>query len=123
MGRHVRDVSGAPLPGIALAAALCCACSGGQSGNEGEIPSAPCARQGALVTGIITSVGGACVSIEVDSVVQGIDTSTGTEIRSWPATGDILEGRLATFYAYTRQFEPGQSVAVLIDNGPDASPS
>jgi hypothetical protein len=100
--------------GLALAASAC----GGQTGSEGMLPAPPCAFGGTLVVGRIENLGGGCVSIQVERVVATGEPIYGDDGETFfdgdPAVGSTLNGHLQTMYAYTREFEKADAVAVII---------
>ena len=91
----------------------------GQSGNEGSMPGPPCASGAALIVGRIQSVGGGCVSVEVERVLApGQATISGSDgqvlFDGNPHVGDTLHGPLETVYAYSHEFHPNDAVATLV---------
>lgn len=92
-------------------------CAGGQSGNEGELPVPPCAAQGALVAGRISTLGAGCVTLEVLWVAKDgvpVTNAEGRELFSGNANpGDALRGKLGQIYSYSHSFEEGDTVAAL----------
>jgi hypothetical protein len=102
------------LSGCAMAAV---GCSGGQSGSEGELPAAPCARHGLLLQGHISELGGGCVALTIDvaaSGMQSVADGGGTVLLDANVTpGQVVRGRLGQTYSYTHDFELGEAVAAL----------
>jgi hypothetical protein len=111
---------------IALLMSMPSACSlGGQSGNEGDMPAPPCAREGsALLRAHVIALEKGCVSVQVDEVIKTIDDASlapdgGLVSSHWPSVGETLHGVLVTAYSYTQAFEVGAEVAVLVEGVPD----
>jgi hypothetical protein len=107
----------ARLPEVCWLLALS-AC-GGQSGNEGDLPAAPCARDNAFVVGRIEEVGAGCVSVRVERVVSaGMPLPAadgGVRSDGEPEVGELLRGRLGTIYSYDHEFERADSVALFVE--------
>ena len=103
---------------LALAAIGC----GGQSGNEGELPAAPCAREDALVVGHIESVGGGCVSVRVERVVSAGALTSLDVVLQQLERGATISGRLGRIYSSRHDFQQGDAVVVIASAG-EASPA
>lgn len=92
-------------------------CAGGQSGNEGELPVPPCAGQGALVVGRISTLGAGCVTLEVLWVAEDglpVTNGEGRELFSGNANaGAALRGKFGQIYSYGHTFNEGDTVAAL----------
>ena len=99
---------------LTAAAAGC----GGQSGNEGELPAAPCARNQAVVVGRIEAIGGGCVTVRVDRVAaagEPLLSLDGDEVFDGrPVPNAALSGYFASAYAFRHEFRAGERVAAII---------
>lgn len=114
----VRRTFGTLLSGLLVAPA---ACSGGQSGAEGEEPAPPCAYGGPVLRAHIAELAGACVGVEVEELVSAgvpLRRSNGSVLFDGTAEpGETVRGRLLAFYAYTHSFQLNEEVAVLVGSG------
>jgi hypothetical protein len=107
-------------PLLLLSAAVAC---GGQSGNEGELPAAPCARSQPTVVGRIEALGEGCVSVRVERVVQAGDPVVGHSseviLEGPPMPGSVLRGYLDATYAWRHAFAAEDPVAVVVSSRGD----
>lgn len=95
---------------------LCGGCAAGQSGNEGELPVAPCANDNTLFEARIISLKGGCVTAQVENVLNhggGIVDGSGHLLLDDLRVGDSLTAKLGAIYAYTHSFSEGDAVVVL----------
>lgn len=101
---------------VPLVLPLLCGCASGQSGNEGELPAAPCANDNTLFEARITSLKGGCVTAQVENVLNqggGIVDGSGNLLLDDLRVGDRLTAKLGAIYAYMHSFNEGDVVVVL----------
>lgn len=107
----------APCASAALALSLV-ACAGGQSGNEGDLPPAPCGSGGTVITAEVSALSASCVTLEVTGVAHAaavLDRDGRALLGEDELTGGAtLRGRRGTMYAYRHEFRVGDPVLVLV---------
>ena len=99
---------------------LLVACAGGQSGNEGDLPPAPCGNGGVVVSAEVSALSAGCVTLEVIEIFnpasvldgEGRELLAEDELRA----GERLRGRRGSVYAYQHEFHVGERVVALVDS-------
>ena len=92
-------------------APLLVACAGGQSGNEGELPPAPCGNGGVAISAEVSALSAGCVTLEVIEFFnaapildhEGRELLAEDELR----VGERLQGRRGSGFAYNTSFASG----------------
>lgn len=101
---------------LALGLLLPGACAVGQSGNEGDLPAAPCPHGGPLFEAEVVSLDSGCVTVKVKRILQqGEPVVDGNAA---PLLDDVqldaqLTAKLGTTYAYRHEFSAEDAVVVL----------
>lgn len=98
--------------------ALLVACSGGQSGNEGDISAMPCGGGGLVLAAQVSALDQSCVTIEVTQIASAApvfdDQGRALLDVGDVAVGEHLRGRRGSVYAYLHEFSVGEPVAALV---------
>ena len=98
---------------VCLALVAC----GGQSGNEGQLPGAPCSPASALVLGHIEEIGEGCVSVRVErGLAMG---GAAFDARDPLDAGAKLRGYASVIYAWKHTFASGEEVAAIVGSRGD----
>src|SRR5262245_22886819 len=98
---------------LVTAAALAASGCAGQSGNEGSLPSAPCAHDETVAVGRIEMLGGGCVRVLIERVVTKPEADNGQVIPPRrPEPGTTVAGKLRATYAWRHEFKERDPVAV-----------